>query len=158
MLYPKICPPIFLKTFQERSSSCSRKSKGWPNKLPPKAVYLKIRVSCCIKIFESKGSQILTIVLIFFQDHPCQVSSLAEEVCSVNCSKAWKSTMLGQKSNVAHIQSNFKIFGQHLILKPQTSFDQGLIMIYQGFLTIHQEPKVAKLRFCRKSQLNFDQA
>ena len=25
----------------------------------------------------------------------------------------WKSTMLGQKSTMAHIQSNFKIFGKH---------------------------------------------
>ena len=45
-----------------------------------------------------------------------------------------------------------------LILKYYSSFDQGLIMIHQGFLTIHQNPKVAKLGFYRKSQLNFDQA
>ena len=31
-------------------------------------------------------------------------------------------------------------------------------MIHKGLLKIHQEPKVAKLGFCRKSQLNFDQA
>ena len=40
MLYPKIFPPIFLNTFQVRSSNCSRKPKGWPDKLSPKAVYL----------------------------------------------------------------------------------------------------------------------
>ena len=28
VLYPKIYPPIYLKTFQERTSNCSRKSKG----------------------------------------------------------------------------------------------------------------------------------
>ena len=44
------------------------------------------------------------------------------------------------------------------ILKDISSFDQGLIMIHQGLLTIHQDSKVAKLGFCRKSQLNFDQA
>ena len=38
-----------------------------------------------------------------------------------------------------------------LILKYYSSFDQGLTMIPQGFLTIHQTPKVAKLGFCRKS-------
>ena len=73
----------------------------------------QIRVSFCIKMLESKGSQMLIIVLICSQDHPCQVSSLTEEVCPVNCSKAQKSTVLGQKSTVAQIQSNFKIFGQH---------------------------------------------
>ena len=46
--------------------------------------------------------------------------------------EAQKSTMLGQKSTV--------------------------IMIHQGLLKIHQDSKVAKLGFCRKSQLNFDQA
>ena len=45
-----------------------------------------------------------------------------------------------------------------LILKYISSFDQGFIMIHHGLLIIHQEPKVAKLGFCRKSQLNFDQA
>ena len=45
-----------------------------------------------------------------------------------------------------------------LILKNISSFDQGLIMIHQELLTIHQDSKVAKLGFCRKSQLNFDQA
>ena len=56
------------------------------------------------------------------------------------------------------LQSKVKIFGQHLIFKPQSSFDQVLIMIHQGLLKIHQDSKVAKLGFCRKSQLNFDQA
>ena len=72
-----------------------------------------IRVSFFLKMLESKGSQIPCKVLICSQDHPCQGSSLAEEVCSVNCSKAWKSNVLRQKSFVAHIQSNFKCFGQH---------------------------------------------
>ena len=116
------------------------------------------RVSCYINIFESKGSKMLTIFLIFYQDHPCQVSIPTEKACSVNCSKAWKSTVLGQKSTMAHIQSSFKIFGQHYNLKYYSSFDQGLIMTPQGLLIIHQNPNVPKLGFCRKSQLNFDQA
>ena len=66
--------------------------------------------------------------------------------------------MLGQKSTVSHIQSNFKIFGQHPHFEVLFIIYQGLIMIPQGLLTIHQNPKVAKLGFCRKSQLNFDQA
>ena len=107
LLYPKIFPPIFGNTFQVRSSNCSRKSKSWPDSLP------QIRVSFCMKMLESKGSQMLTIVLICSQDHPCQVSGLAEEVFSINYSNAWKSTMLGQKSTVGHILSKFKKFGQN---------------------------------------------
>ena len=44
------------------------------------------------------------------------------------------------------------------MLKLLSSFDQGLIMIPQGMLQIHQNPKVAKLGFLSKSQPNFDQA
>ena len=51
-----------------------------------------------------------------------------------------------------------RFFVNILILKYISSFDQGLIMIHQGLLIIHQDSKVAKLGFCRKSQLNFDQA
>ena len=62
---------------------------------------------------ESKGSQTSSIALICPQDHPCQVSCLTQQVCSVNCPDAWKSTVLGQKSTVVQIHSNFKFFGQH---------------------------------------------
>ena len=51
-----------------------------------------------------------------------------------------------------------RFFANILILKGISSFDQGLIMIHQWLLQIHQDSKVAKLGFCRKSQLNFDQA
>ena len=36
-----------------------------------------------------------------------------------------------------------KFFGQHLILKPQLSFDQVLIMISQEWLKNHQDAKVS---------------
>ena len=39
-------------------------------------------------------------------------------------------------------QSKVKKFGQHLILKPQSSFDQVLIMIPQEWLKNHQDAKV----------------
>ena len=58
--------------------------------------------------------------------------------------------MLGQKSTVTYKQSNIKIFVNILILKDISSFDQGLIMIHQGFLKIHQDSKVAKLGFVGK--------
>ena len=42
-----------------------------------------------------------------------QVSSHASQVCSVNGSNDWKSTVLDKKSTTANIQSNFNIFGQN---------------------------------------------
>ena len=51
-----------------------------------------------------------------------------------------------------------RFFVNIIILKYNSSFYQGLSMIHQGLLKIHQDSKVAKLGFCRKSQLNFDQA
>ena len=42
LLYPKICPPIFLNTWQVRSPNFSRKFKSWPDKLSSKATYLKL--------------------------------------------------------------------------------------------------------------------
>ena len=63
------------------------------------------------------------------------------------------------KSQLWPTYSKTSIFLVNILnLKYISSFDQGLIMIHQGLLIIHQEPKVAKLGFCRKSQLNFDQA
>ena len=40
-------------------------------------------------------------------------------------------------------QSKVKIFGQHLILKPQSSFGQILTMISQEWLKNHQDAKVS---------------
>ena len=90
LLYPKIFPPIFLKTLQEKSPSGSRLLKNWTVKSSPKAVNLQIRVLCCIKFLASKLPQVLPNVLICSQVHPCQISSLAEEVWSVNCSRGPK--------------------------------------------------------------------
>ena len=42
-----------------------------------------------------------------------QVSSLASQICSVNCSDDWKLTVLGKKLIMVNIQSNLVIFGQH---------------------------------------------
>ena len=102
MLYPKIFPPIFLKTLQEKSPSCSRLLKSWSDKPSPKAVHPKLGFSVASRSLSPKWPQVLPNVLICSQDHPCQVSSLVEEVCSVNCSKVQKSTVLGQKSTVTY--------------------------------------------------------
>ena len=50
-----------------------------------------------------------------------------------------------------------QIFGQHIILKPQSSFDQVLIMIPQAWLKKSQDTKVSILGQL-KSQLQIDQS
>ena len=41
-LYPKIFPPILINICSLRSSTCSRMPKSWPDKLSPKAMYIKL--------------------------------------------------------------------------------------------------------------------
>ena len=84
---------------------------------------------------------------------PCRGSLLSQLLkgLKINCARG-KSQMWPTYSQT----SRFLV--KILLLKYISSFYQGLIMIHQGLLTIHQDSKVAKLGFCRKSQLNFDQA
>ena len=61
LLYPKICPVIFLKTLQEKSPSCSSLLKSWTDKLSPKAVNPKLGfcvASRSVNPNELKGSPI----------------------------------------------------------------------------------------------------
>ena len=53
------------------------------------------------------------------------------------------------------LQSKVRIFGQHLILSSQSSFDQVLIMIPQEQLKNHQDAKVT-IFGQQKSQMYFD--
>ena len=52
-------------------------------------------------------------------------------------------------------QSKVQIFGQHIILKPQTSFDQWLIMILKAWLKNHQNAKVSLFGQLKKSTVNW---
>ena len=52
-------------------------------------------------------------------------------------------------------QSKVKIFVQHLILKPQTSFDQFLIMILKAWLKKSQDAKVSIFGQLKKSTANW---
>ena len=74
-------------------------SKSWTVKSSPKAVNLKIRVSIFIKIGEPRRLHMLSMVLICSQLHPCQISSLAEKVWSVNCSRGPKIDCAREKVN-----------------------------------------------------------
>ena len=68
----------------------------------------------------------------------CQVSRLTGPICTVK-SSIW-STVNG-KGKMVILQSKVIIFGQHLILSLQSSFDQVLIMIPQEWLKNHQDAK-----------------
>ena len=59
---------------------------------------------------------------------------------------------VGAKWSFGSQKSNF--FGQHLILKPQTSFDKFLIMISQAWLKKSQDAKVSIFGQLKKSTAN----
>ena len=59
----------------------------------------QLRVLYCIKVLTSKWPQVLNNRLICSQIHPCQISSLAEEVWSVNCSRGPKIDCVRAKVN-----------------------------------------------------------
>ena len=83
----------------------------------------------------------------------CQVSRLTRSSCTVknpNCST------VNYRGKMVIWQSKVKNFGQHLILKPQTSFDQFLIMILKAWLKKSQDAKVSIFGQL-KSQLQIDQ-
>ena len=84
---------------------------------------------------------------------PCRGSLLSQLLKGpkIDCARA----KVNYNLNTVKIQD---FFVKIIILKDISSFYQVLIMIHQGLLKIHQDSKVAKLGFYRKSQLNFDQA
>ena len=64
-----------------------------------------------------------------------QVSRLTAQNCTIknpNC------PTVNCRGKMVIWQSKVKIFGQHIILKPQSSFDQVLIMIPQAWFKNHQ--------------------
>ena len=82
----------------------------------------------------------------------CQVSRLSAQNCTVknpNC------TTVNCRGKMVIWQSKVQIFYQHLILKPQTSFDQCLIMILKAWLQNHQDAKVSLFGQLKKSTVNW---
>ena len=81
-----------------------------------------------------------------------QVSRLTAQNCTVknpNC------TTVNCRGKMVIWQSKVQIFGQHLILKPQTSFDQFLIMILKAWLKKSQDAKVSIFGQLKKSTANW---
>ena len=69
------------------------------------------------------------------QASTCQVSRLTMSNCTVKSSICFT---INCKGKMVILQSKVRIFGQHLILSSQSSFDQVLIMIPQAWLKNHQ--------------------
>ena len=83
----------------------------------------------------------------------CQVSRLTTSNCTV---KNPKCSTVNCRGKMVIWQSKVKIFGQHIILKPQSLFYQFLIMIPQAWLKKSQDAKVSIFGQL-KSQLQIDQ-
>ena len=113
LLYLKIFPSIFTQDMLIEVLKLLKVDQELIRQILLLSNCLSTRVSLFTKMCELQRSQIFSRVLICLEDCPYQVSCLPLQVCSVNCSNAWKSIVLGQKSIVAQIQSIFKIFGQH---------------------------------------------
>ena len=82
----------------------------------------------------------------------CQVSRLTTSNCTVKNPNCFTVNCRGK---MVIWQSKIQIFGQHIILKPQTSFDQFLIMILKAWLKKSQDAKVSIFRQLKKSTANW---
>ena len=133
LLYPKIFPPIFFKICKEHASKFP---KGCTVQGPPNSQ--KLGFWFWQRKWSFQGSNQVPHAYKHGQASSYQVSRLTAQNCTVknpNCST------VNCRGKMVIWQSKVKIFGQHLILKPQSSFVQILIMIPQGKLKNHQDAK-----------------
>ena len=133
LLYPKICPPIF---FKKLPSQASKFPKGCTVQGPPKQS--KLGFWFWSRKWSFQGSNQVSHAYKYGQVSSYQVSRHSAQNCTVknpNC------TTINCRGKIVIWQSTVKIFGQHLILKPQSSFYQVLIMISQEWLKNHQGVK-----------------
>ena len=89
-------------------------------------------------IWGFQGSNQVPYAYIHPQAPTCQVSRLTVPNSTVK-SSIWY--IINYRGKMVIVQSKVRIFGQHLILSPQSSFDQVLIMIPQEWLKNHQRWK-----------------
>ena len=83
----------------------------------------------------------------------CQVSRLTASSCTFKSPNCFT---INYRGKMVIWQSKVKNFGQHLILKPQSSFDQFLIMTPQSWLKKSQDANISIFGQL-KSQLQIDQ-
>ena len=147
MLYPKICPPIF---FKKLPSQVTKFPKGCTVQGPPKQSKLGF-------VFWSRKWSFQRLNQVSYaykhgQASSYQVSRHSARDCTV---KTLNCTTVNCRGKMVIWQSKVQIFGQHLILKPQTSFDQCLIMILKARLKNHQDAKVSLFGQLKKSTVNW---
>ena len=147
LLYPKICPPIFFK-------NCKVKLQNLPKVCtvqgPPKQS--KLGFWFWSRKWSFQGSNQVSHAYKYGQASSYQVSRLTAQNCTVknpNC------PTVNCRGKMVIWQSKVQIFGQHLILKPQTSFDQFLIMILKAWLKKSQDAKVSIFGQLKKSTVNW---
>ena len=116
LLYPKICPPIF---FKKLPSQTTKFPKGCTVQRSP------IQSKLGFMFWPRKGnfqrSNQVSNAYRYGQVSSYHVSRLSAQNCTVknpNC------TTVNCRGKMVIWHSKVQIFGQHLILKPQTSFDQ----------------------------------
>ena len=148
LLYPKICPPIFLKKLP---SHASKFLKGCTVQGPPKQS--KLGFWFWQRKWSFQGSNQVPHAYKHGQASSCKVSRHSAQNCTV---KTLDCTTVNCRGKMVIWQSKVQIFGQHIILKPQTSFDQFLIMILKVWLKKSQDAKVSIFGQL-KSQLQIDQ-
>ena len=147
MLYPKICPPIF---FRKLSSHAAGFPKGCPVKEPP--IQSKLGFEFWSRKWSFPRPNQVPHAYKYGQASSYQVSRLSAQNCTVknpNC------TTVNCRGKMVIWQSKVQIFGQHLILKPQTSFDQCLIMTLKAWLKKSQDAKVSIFGQLKKSTVNW---
>ena len=146
-LYPKICPPIFSKKLP---SQAAKFPKGYTVQRPP--IQSKLGFVFLSRKWSFQRSNQVSYAYKVGQVSSCQVSRLTAQNCAVknpNC------TTVNCSGKMVIWQSKVQIFGQHIILKPQTSFDQFLIMILKAWLKNHQDAKVSIFGQLKKSTANW---
>ena len=147
LLYPKICPPIF---FKKLPSQASKFPKGCTVQGPPKQS--KLGFWFWSRKWSFQGSNQVPYAYKHGQASSYQVSRLTAQNCTVknpNC------TTVNCRGKMVIWQSKVQIFGQHIILKPQTSFDQCLIMILKIWLRNHQRCKSCYIWTAEKVNWNW---
>ena len=146
------CTPKFALPYSSRFAKdhASKSLKGCTVQWPPNSQ--KLGFWFWQRNWSFQGSKQVPHAYKHCQASICQVSRLTASNYTVknpNCST------VNCRGKMVIWQSKVKIFGQHLILKPQSSFDQFLIMIPQAWLKKSQDAKVSIFGQLEKSTANW---
>ena len=147
---PKFSLPYSSKFWQASSQFAQVYSRVAQFKHPPKPV--KLGFWFLQGSWGFQGLNQVPYAHIHCQAPTCQVSRLTRSSCTVKNPNCFTINCRGK---MVIWQSKVKNFGQHLILKPQSSFGQILTMISQEWLKNHQDAKVSIFGQLKKSTANW---